>query len=280
MKKRKIGFYYLKLQSDDGAEQVISLLNHLLANFSTLGRVEKRHDLKLNKFCFVESFVLNGGAYKILMKSAVYKYRPNFVRRGSVEERENQKLEDEGEVELTHFVAKIVGNDVVLAGEQNHIGVNTLQFIEYLNSFLERIPEFENDKLLFEIIARENFLDQLNELSRVTCAELIVDKQVLGSAALNYSPRFEQASHEIKITVKAVRAGTIVNVVRDAFNLISGNSTTINKMRVIGRNSQNHEVIFNTDFIEKRQLLELEVNEQTGEISTHDIFTQMSNILL
>ena len=55
----------------------------------------------------------------------------------------------------------------------------------------------ENIKFGYETIAKDDFLEEINALSRITCADVFVDKQLLGGDSLNYSERLSSIKHEI-----------------------------------------------------------------------------------
>ena len=126
---------------------------------------------------------------------------------------------------------------------------------------------------------KDDFLDEIGHLSRVTCADIFVDKQLLGSEALDYSNRINQVKHEIVVTVKAKNNDTIADFARDLYAKFNGGENRIQKIRIVGRNEENNEVVINTDFIERQEYIMPEINEITGELSTAEVFVEMNAVI-
>jgi hypothetical protein len=278
-KKRKIGFYYLTVSNKEitASEAFNQVINHI----NELERANRRLNLGNNKFCLLDDFqhFQQNKRSKILFKSATHSFRPNLIHRETITERESPKQLQEGETQKTHLVTKSINGELVFLMEKHLNGIGANQFIKYLNHFLEQIETEIPFLFSFEIMVKDNFLDEIELLNRVTCAEVFIDKQLLGSDALDYSNRINQVKHEVVLTVKAKNKDTIEDFARDVYAKFNGGENVIRKIRIIGRNEENNEVIINTDFIERLEYIMPEINEVTGELSSLEVFQLMNAVI-
>lgn len=277
-RKRKIGFYYLTINEGNNLrDSFISLIGHI----QSLSRQETIFELGNNKFCFLESYETNNqnSRSKLIIKSAKHSFRPNLVHKDTVIERENPKQIQEGEIEKSHLVFKISESSISFILDKHSGGLTIRQFITYLNQFSHAIDSEIPLRFGYEIVVKENFLEEIDNLDRVTCADVVIDKQLLGSDALNYSNRISQVKHDITLTVKAKKNDSIVDFAKDVFALFAGGERTINKIRIVGRNDDNNQVVLNTDFIERQEYVWADISETTGEISSTDMFIEMNSVL-
>lgn len=95
---------------------------------------------------------------------------------------------DEGETMKTHVVIDLRTLNVVM---ENAKAITIKNVVKYFNLFINQLELQENEKgqSCFSVIPLNTFRTEFNRLTRVASAEMYVDKQVLGSPALNYSNR-------------------------------------------------------------------------------------------
>ena len=278
-KKRKVGFYYLT--SINAEVSVFDSFNETIAFIDNLSRAERRLSLTNEKFCLLDSrqAFQNNVRQRIIIKSATHSFRPNLIHRETIDERESPKQIEEGEVEKTHIMTKLIEGELVLILEKHMDGVPVSQFVKYLNYFSSLMDREGQVIFGYEIIVKEDFLAEINSLTRITCADIHVDKQLLGSNSLDYSNRISQVKHEIVVSVKANTRDSIADFARDIFAKINGGDTTIRKIRITGRNDDNNVVVINTDFIERQEYINPTIDLVTGEFLTGQIFDEMETIL-
>lgn len=274
-KKRKIAFYYLTVNEN---LNLLDTFNLVLNHIDSLEKTEKTFNLGSNKFCLLDSlqFLNRNTKSKLIFKSATHSFRPNLIHKDTVDERESPKQLQEGEIEKTHIVTKFENNSISLIVEKHIQGITIGQFVKYLNNFAHQIEAEERINFGFEIVVKDNFLEEINQLTRITAADIVVDKQLLGSDALNYSNRIDHVKHEVTVSVKAKNNDNIEDFVRDTFAKFNGGQRNITKIRIVGRNEDNNEVILNTDFIERQEFINPEINEVTGELATNEVFIEMA----
>lgn len=277
-KKRKIGFYYLTLLSGNNISEKLNLT---LSYINSLEKIDRKTDLSGNKFGFLNSInTFNEDTrHQIIFKSAVHSFRPPLLNSLTVDERESPKEIEEGETEVTHIVTKAINGDVILVLEKFLGSININQFVKYLNRFASQMEIGNHFKFGYDIIAKDDFLEEVENLSRVTCAEVYIDKQMLGSESLNYSERINSVKHEIMITVKAKPLDSIIDFARDIYASFNGGANEVHKIRIIGRNEDNNEVKINTDFIERQEYVTPLIDDNTGEVLTDEILQEIEIVL-
>lgn len=274
-KKRKVTFYYLTTEEGQDIQEIF---NTVLAYINDLEPLDKRRNIVGNKFGFLYSINTNhdNDKHKLVFKSATNRFRPPLLNKETVSERDSPKTMDEGETHKTHILTKFINGDLILISEKYRDGLTIKQIVDYLNSFAISL---ELPLLNFETIAKDDFLEELDNLERITSAEVFVDKQLLGSAALNYSERINSVKHDVIINVKAKNRQSITNFARDAFAKLNGREQAINRIRVTGKNHENNLVMLNTDRIERQEWVAPEFNEVTGEIITTELIRDMEAII-
>ncbi len=277
---RKIDFFYLSFRDDlvlDIEQELSKVLNYLLSASKTARKIELSDD----KFCFMESCDLDdvNDLHKVLFKSATHSYRAPLINRKTVEERENPKTIDEGEGKKTHLVIKYKNGDAIVLLENFQKGLSMKQVIQYLNSAIDFYNSKHKIQLIYRfdysIIPRDDFAEVLESMSRVLCASIYVDKQVLGSNALNFSERTNAVQDDIIIEVKTKRHESIKAFSKDMVVMLGGGKSKIKKIRIKGKNEQNNDIMIETGMIIKKEYVETQMNEDTGEIITANMFSEM-----
>jgi len=287
MSSKKVLFYNLtktNYVNHGGDTESADIAKEILLHTIGLTILERQYDLYNNKFCRLDSVEEQGSMLKIVFLSATNKYRAPLIDRQSGEQRDNPKLISEGERVKTHVVMRFRPNDVLMIVEQGVGTMKVQQIVNYLNQFSssyhQTLEQERTYSLGFDIIAKDNFMHELQSLTRVIEGELFVDKQILGSQALNFSSRIEPVKHDVKLIIKAERGRSITNTLTDAFNRFNGGNSRIHKIRVRGKNDQDNDVLIDTEIIAKTEYVETELNQLTGEVNSDQIFDQMRNIAL
>ncbi|MBR0272766.1 MAG: hypothetical protein IJQ59_01570 [Bacteroidaceae bacterium] len=282
MTKRKIGFYYLHYRNGDEVLGVESGLVRLLQYINAQSNRAKKQDISDDRICFLDIFEYNEDSclLKMLFKSAKHSYRAPLLNRNTVEARENPKTMEEGEQIKTHLLIKFVNGDAIVFLETGR-NVLTLKIItDYLNTFISIFNNaHRRDRIegtfSFDMIPRDDFREVLDNMERVLCAEVFIDKQVLGSDALNFSDRIEHVQDNIILEIKTERRETIKHTIYDIFSRLTGGQSVIRRIRVKGKTSDTNESIIDTSFINKKEFIDAQQNEDTGEYNTAYMFSQL-----
>lgn len=286
--KRKVGFFYLTFHpSTDSVStnEIKDELSRVLNFITSKSRKYKKQDITDERFCFLDSTesYSDSDIIKLLFKSAKHSYRAPLLNKNTVEERENPKTIEEGEQFKTHLLIKFINRDALVFLETYKNGLTLKLVTEYLNEFILRYNgNHKREKIKgyfsFDAVPRDDFREVLDNMNRVICASLYIEKQVLGSDTLNYSNMTDNIQEDIIIEVKSKRGESIKHTIYDFLAKFNGGKTAIRKMRVKGVLPNNNESIIDTSFIIKKEYVDAQQNEDTGEINTSYLFTQLEEL--
>ena len=285
MAQRKIGFFSLNLRNEESEWNVKDILVSIFSYVSKQTKKGRKIDISDDRICFLDYYTFDEseGIMKLMLISAKHGYRAPLVNRKTTESRENPKTKDEGEQVKTHLLIKFKDGDV-FAFLESGSGVLSMKFItDYINkSIASYNANHRRDRIDgyigFDMIARDDFKDALDNMLRVTLAEVYVDKSILGSDALNFSNRTYSAQQEITLSVKPKKGQSIKDAVYDFLIGMTGSRQEIKRIRVKGKLTDKGESVIDTAFIIKKEFVEVQQNEDTGEYNTQDMFTQLEKL--
>lgn len=283
-KKRKIGFYYVVLSNEKVVGLVIKEELEKIFNFiDSLDREKKMVQLGLQKFCLLPIIKTNGEIRELVFESGTHSYRAPLLNKKTASSRENPKTMDEGEAVKTHLVLKYIDGDVLCIVEKFRSGLSMKEILVYLKTMKQKLEASLNISLPFsfefQTIAKDNIQEELNAMNRVVAAELFVDKQILGSDALNFSERINTVKKQIVISVKSNRLEDLRTAAQDFWDNFSGRTSQIKKLRIEGRNNQNNPIIIDTSFMEKREIVNAFVHSDTGVVDTDSLLDNMRVVI-
>jgi len=286
MQKRKVSFNYLFLKNGDIQIDVENNIRILLEYFISKSNVERKQDMDNNKFAFLDSYTLDTkeGCHtlQLLFKSAKHSYRAPLLDKVTVEARDNPKTMDEGEQMKTHALIKFKDGDAILFLEKGNNLMTCGSIVDYLNKSLFCYNgQFDNDegkiqgKFAFDMIPRDDFREVLGSMNRVVCAEIFTDKSILGSDALNFAAPTEEMKESIVLTLKAERKKSILDYAYRLVDNFNGSNSKIRRIRIRGKLDNGNESVIDTGFIVKKEYIEAQQNEDTGEYNTPYMFAQL-----
>lgn len=250
-----------------------------------LSKKKRFFDLQNDKFCFLDSFVLDNNFCSGYFKSARNEFRPNLIDKVTGTERKNPKVKTEGDIEKTHFVFRIdkANKEVYLFLEYNHSGISIQNIVNYLTKFGREYAAKNNFSSKYSLkhlmIVRNNFLTELERLKRTKIAEIHIDKQILGNDFLNFSNRTVSIQKDVLLKVKAEKSEDITNFAIDAFNKFSSNTNeSISKIRVYGQDENDNETYIDTSFMGQVDFIRAKLDDDTGEAVTKDLLDEIRKI--
>ncbi len=282
MEKRRIGFFNLYCIEGEKTLNIVENLAKTLRFIANQTNKLKKKDLSDDRICFLDFYNYDEekGLIKILFKSARHSYRAPLLNRNTIEARENPKTKDEGEQIKTHLLIKFIEGDAIVFLETGRNILSMKIITEYLNTFISiynnnHKKEHIEGHFRFNMIPRDDFREVLENMQRVTFAEVFIDKQILGGDALNFSDRIEHVQEDIAISLKTVKKESIKQTIYDILSKITDGRTDIKRIRVKGKMSDSTESIIDTDFIVKKEYIEAQQSEETGEYNTQYMFSQL-----
>lgn len=281
MSQRKINFFFLQLSENERTFEVENSIDRLLNYINSLSRTRRKQDISNERICFLERYLYDDNTHivKLLFKSAKHSYRAPLLNRNTVESRENPKTMEEGEQIKTHLLIKFKNGDAIVFLETGRDILTMKNITDYLNLFISIFNNnHRRDKIegtfRFDMIPRDDFREVLDNMHRVTCVSIYVQKQILGSDALNFSNTTHEAKEDIVIEVKAQRGLSLKTMMYDLLAKFNGGQT-IQRIRATGKLSDKSETIIDTSFIIKKEYIDAQRNEDTGEYNTDFMFSQL-----
>lgn len=286
MAKRKIGFYFILYKKGEMEFPSWIPIMNICNYMNSLERSSRKSDLDGNKFGFIADFFPESESIaQILFKSAKHSYRAPLLDRNTVEERENPKTMNEGEQMKTHVVLKNIEGSVIALIESGNNLMTGNNIIDYLNfgvSMYNSTKRQDNEKLdghfSLAMIPRDDFREMLEKMSRVTCANIFLDKNILGSSELNFGEPSETMQEDIVLQIKAKPRNSILDSIYHIVDKMNKTTSNIKRIRVVGRTENNNETIIDTEFIIKKEYVEVSQNSDTGEFSSIEMFASIKDL--
>lgn len=287
MAKRKISYNYLFLKMGEFEQPIENALSTILYYIISKEKVDRKQDVNNEKIAFLDNINYDTTSeyhtMQILFKSAKHSYRAPLLDKNTVESRENPKTMSEGEQMKTHVLVKFKDGDAIIFLETGSNMLTCGNIVNYLNqallSYNSQFREDDEQRLLgkfsFEMIARDDFQEILQGMDRVLCAEIFIDKSVLGSEVLNFSNSAEQVKENILLTIKAERKKSIKETLYDIIDKYNSAQSKIRRIRVTGKNTNGNASIIDTDFIVKKEFIEVQQDSDTGEYISANVFSQL-----
>lgn len=287
MAKRKISYNYLFLKIGEFEQPIENALSTILNYIISKEKVDRKQDVNNEKIAFLDNINYDTTSeyhtMQILFKSAKHSYRAPLLDKNTVESRENPKTMSEGEQMKTHVLVKFKDGDAIIFLETGSNMLTCGNIVNYLNqallSYNSQFREDDEQRLLgkfsFEMIARDDFQEILQGMDRVLCAEIFIDKSVLGSEVLNFSNSAEQVKENILLTIKAERKKSIKETLYDIIDKYNSAQSKIRRIRITGKNTNGNASIIDTDFIVKKEFIEVQQDSDTGEYISANVFSQL-----
>lgn len=260
-----------------------------IGNIKSKDKMQKFYDLRDKKFCFID-FVYKTDidetdvVYSGVFKSARSDFRPNLINKRTGNERKNPKEISEGDIEKTHFLVKLSkrDNEVYLFMEKNFMGVSPTVFVNYItrftNSYLQHIDEKRNFSIQKTDIMMNNFLTEVERLSRTITAEVYFDKKLLGSEALNFSNRTVSLKRDLILTAKASTKESITEFGIDIWNKMQHQDSPISRVRIKGIDENDNAVLLDTSFFCRQEFITAELDADTGEVNSTQLLSRLQKL--
>lgn len=279
MAKHQIAYYILEYKlADNTIGNLSEMLNRVLSHINGLQKMQrKRNDFSNpDKFTYLSENTSENNITSIIFKSASHSYSAPLIDKNTLNDRPNPKRMEEGEQVKTHIVIDASNGYVTKDTIQRGIAINNV--VSYLNSFLTFEENEVEGKFEYYDVPSDTFREEIDQLDRVTLAEITTDKQILGSPALGYNGRMEEIQEDISITLKSHRGGSIKNQVLQMI-LPSLNNNRIRRVRIKGKDEFGNGRTLDSLNLLKKTYVDVEKNEFTGEYDSVSMFTELKSAL-
>lgn len=272
------------MTADEALESPFYIIGDVLKFILKLPSKKRFYDIKNSKFCYLdvlqsEVIDANVSIYKCIFESAKNEFRPLLINKKTGAKRKNPKELSEGDIERTHFLVRIDKSqkEVYAFAERNSDGITINNFVNYVKCFSKQYCEkvkLSNRFSIFPMhIPRADFMTELELLERTASADIYFSKQLLGSKYLGFSNRTTSIKEEVMITVKSNIRESIKEFAVDAFNVANVAKSKISRIRIRGIDQNKNEVMLDTMALCKSDYVSVEVNQDTGELNSTQLFT-------
>ena len=92
---------------------------------------------------------------------------------------------------------------------------------------------------------------------------------------MNFSNSSEQVKENILLTIKAERKKSIKETLYDIIDKYNSAQSKIRRIRITGKNTNGNASIIDTDFIVKKEFIEVQQDSDTGEYISANVFSQL-----
>jgi len=285
--KRRLKYFSIKFSEYHNNQEITKnpkdIIETFYNNFLTLynqNPLQLEMDIKNNRFCILsyDELEYDYPYFTGYFISAKINHKPPLIDKQTLSRRDNPKQDTEGEEERTHFAMKIdeSSNEIILLLESRNVGITENVILKYIKKLLYN----NNIEYNYSIMARDEFLDELDELYQVKACDIFVQKQIIGSESLNFADISDNMQEELKIEIKAKRKKSIKDSAKEiAQKFLAGTEERIKRIKVFGLDNNKNPVIINTTEAQLDAFVNVELDEITKIVKSNDILPKMKNLL-
>lgn len=286
--KRKLSYFGIDFLSGENHRFDPELFCDFLAYLDALSTQDKLfNDEKTKKAVAIDRMLNETKSglhlYKIVFKSCKYNHSPDYMSSRDGSERISDKRLDEGDKELTHMCMRIDGREAYTIFEERRNGVTIGGVISYFNRHLKdflHARRITDDFYLWAgVVPPDDFITALTNATRISAADIYVDKAVLGSGYLNLMELDASSQNDLVMTLKTVpRQSLPKRAMQGLFRRISTEGTVVNRIRLYGKDINGMNTMI--DSLHQKKVDEVSVNLlQNGVVDTYSIFAKIEEIL-
>lgn len=286
--KRKLSYFGIDFLSGENHRFDPALFCDFLAYLDALSTQDKLfNDEKTKKAVAVDQMLNETKSglhlYKIVFKPCKYNHSPDYMSSRDGSERISDKRLDEGDKELTHMCMRIDGHEAYTIFEERRNGVTIGGVISYFNrhlkDFLHARGITDDFYLWAGVVPPDDFITALSNATRISAADIYVDKAVLGSGYLNLMELDASSQNDLVMTLKTVpRQSLPKRAMQGLFRRISTEGTVVNRIRLYGKDINGMNTMI--DSLHQKKVDEVSVNLlQNGVVDTYSIFAKIEEIL-
>lgn len=286
--RRKLSYYGIDFLSGEDHSFDPKLFCRFLAYINELPEKEKLFNDKKSKKAVSLDIILNETKeglhlYKIVFKSCKYNHSPDYMSSKDGSDRTSDKRLDEGDKELTHMCMRIDGNEAYTIFEDRRNGVTIGGVISYFNrlfkDFLRASSLKDNFYLWAGIVPSDEFMIALDGTTRISVAEIFVQKSVLGSGYLDLMEVDASSQDDLVMTLKSKPRQSIPKrAIQSTFRKLSSSGTLINRIRIYGKDINKMNIMI--DSLHKKKVDEVVVDLMpNGTVDSYSIFARIEEVL-
>ena len=183
--------------------------------------------------------------------------------------------------EKTHFAIKITNEEVFVILQHKSGGMTIKHIVSYLKHFYRNYNNEYNKKnnITYNQLASDNFEEILKNMNDIKLAEITIDKKILSTSSVNYSDITSEIQDNIVLTAKNKKGKNLNRFANYIYtNKFGKKDDGISRIRIKGKDIDDNNVIFDTDFLSKITNIQIERNVETGEFQSESMLTELRKI--
>lgn len=286
--RRKLSYYGIDFLSGDEHSFIPELFCTFLEYLKDLPSQEKLfNDEKTKKATSVENILLERKEgltlVKVVFKSCKYNHSPDYMSSLDGSDRASDKRLDEGEKELTHMCMRIDSHEAYTIFEDRRNGVTIGGVIAYFNRHLKNFLQMRGIQDSFYLwaglVPPDDFMTALENVTRISIADIFVNKRVLGSGYLDLMDLDANSQDELVMTLKSKPRQTLPKrAIRTTFIKLTTGGTEVERIRLYGKDINKMNTI--VDSLNQKKTEEIIVDLlPNGTVDSNSIFARIEEIL-
>lgn len=286
--RRRLSYYGIDFLSGDNHSFNPGIFCEFLSYLSGLSETGKLFNDPKSKKAVAVSSILEEEKdgmhiYKIVFKSCKYNHSPDYMSSTDGTERASDKRLDEGDKELTHMCMRIDSHEAYTIFEDRRNGVTINGVIIYFNRHFKDFlikNGLEDDFYIFAgVIPSDDFIIALDNATRISIADIFVDKTVLGSGYLDLMEIDSSSQDDLVITLKSKpRQSLSKRAIKSTFMKLSSEGEKVNRIRIYGKDINKMSTII--DSLNQKKIEEVVVDLlPNGVVDSYSIFAKLEELL-
>lgn len=282
-------FYYLNKRFTRDApgttphpmSEFISDFKSMMDNIIAKDLLHRKYEFfKDEKVIWLDNFTEQGdGNFDLVFKSAKYNHIRTVIDTNSMQERGTIKNRGDGDEEKTHLCIRFApGQDhLICIHESNYYGMAIGRILLYLNDALKKYKEDTDSSITWtmdkEIMACDNFLEELRKMKQVSVLTVTVERQAMENDFLRVAGR-NDIRDTIDIGIGKTKRNKYIpkNLVQEYYGDMQ-NDHRIKRIIAQGSNSAGPFKL-DTELIKMKQKIDVETETITNEVISADFFAQ------
>ncbi|HRE40600.1 MAG TPA: hypothetical protein PLG90_04645 [Ignavibacteria bacterium] len=283
LKSRIFNTYRITIQSNTNLDSEkkpelydINIFKRFLEYFEQLDKVERKSD-SFSRITAIDQMNSNNKDYFIRFISGEYGIVPPLTEKENLTDRHNPKAMNEFDKYIIHLLIRFKpNNDYAQAVLENRR--NILSYTRVRNYFQDHLKKYiinyentidPNDiTFCFDPTVTDNFLFELDKLSKATKLYMSVDGNVIEDSFYKFSNENQIINGEITLGLKAKRGKgrDFKKAIKKIYSDVKTDQY-FHSLKVIGNDDEGGKQIINTENFHKKYYLEYEPNDQDNLIT-------------
>ena len=283
--RRKVGYYQLFFRHKTSKEYLtIAILGDLLRYIHGKQGPDRMYNIpttaRSHKLDQIHTFT---NAIGLVLKSCKYMHVPMLMHGIDGSERPSDKTLEEGDSEPTHSLLRFKADRVLIVHEERIAGMTAKMMVEYLTYFAKqfhfsRDEEMDYDMILQAVVSSK-FTDELDDVKRLTVAEITVEKNRFVNEAKMFSGILDEADYQIEIKIHAKRKGSLVTAIRNLGNKFNLKDGDITRIEAWGKTSAGSPIKLDTDAIRRTQYVDVKLDPSSQVTDTKDMMEKLQGVM-